>query len=148
MARTPHRLLALAGVQLFQVAEESMGPALKPGDGLVTVRLWLPRRGRIVVFDHPDRPGFALVKRIVGLPGERVAIVAGALRVDDVALSNPWGRGHPGRDGTWDVPPHQVFVLSDARELTRADSREFGPIAVSGLRRVVHVSRRSPSAAT
>jgi signal peptidase I len=145
VAWTAHRLLALAGVQLFQVAEESMGPALNPGDGLVTVRLRLPRRGRIVVLDHPDRPGFALVKRIVGLPGETVAIIDGALRVDNAALSEPWARGHPGRDGTWDVPPHQVFVLSDARELTRADSRGFGPIAVSGLRRVVHVARRGPS---
>ena len=41
-----------------------MLPALRPGDGLITVRSQRIRRGDLRVFEHPDRPGFWLVKRV------------------------------------------------------------------------------------
>ena len=40
-----------------------MLPALAPGDGLLAIRVRRIRRGEIRVFEHPDRPGFWLVKR-------------------------------------------------------------------------------------
>lgn len=41
-----------------------MRPALRPGDALVAVRSAKLRRGQIRCFEHPDRPGFWLVKRV------------------------------------------------------------------------------------
>ena len=48
----------------FVVAEESMLPTLRPGDGIVGTRTRRIRRGEIRCFEHPARPGFWLVKRV------------------------------------------------------------------------------------
>src|SRR5207244_11490709 len=55
----------------FQVAVEgtSMAPELEPGDWLVATRPARLRRGDLVVVEHPERPGFELVKRLTALPG-------------------------------------------------------------------------------
>ena len=54
------------------VRGSSMVPTLHEGDWAVAVRVRRIRRGQIVVIEHPDRPGFELVKRVVALPGETV----------------------------------------------------------------------------
>ncbi len=41
-----------------------MLPILHPGDGLLTIRSSRLRRGQIRCFEHPQRPGFWLVKRV------------------------------------------------------------------------------------
>jgi signal peptidase I len=51
----------------FVVSEDSMLPTLHPGDGLLAVRSSRPRRGQIRCFEHPERPGFWLVKRVGGV---------------------------------------------------------------------------------
>ena len=48
-----------------------MLPTLRPGDGIVAVRARRIRRGEIRVFEHPDRPGFWLVKRVGHVRGDR-----------------------------------------------------------------------------
>lgn len=53
------------------VAEDSMLPAYRPGDGLVAVRSSRARRGEVRVFEHPERPGFWLVKRVGHVRGDR-----------------------------------------------------------------------------
>jgi hypothetical protein len=52
------------------VAEDSMRPALEPGDGLIAVRSRRLRRGEIRCFEHPERPGLWLVKRVGDVHGE------------------------------------------------------------------------------
>ena len=47
-----------------------MLPTLRPGDGLVAVRSRRQRRGQIRCFEHPDRPGFWLVKRVGKVRGD------------------------------------------------------------------------------
>ncbi|HEX9792691.1 MAG TPA: signal peptidase I [Planctomycetota bacterium] len=68
----------------------SMLPALEQGDLLVTVPLWLrePVRYDLVVFQDPDRGGSA-VKRVGGLPGERIHLVEGDLVVDGALARRP-----------------------------------------------------------
>jgi hypothetical protein len=75
-SRGPFRALSRgsgpsARVRRFVVAEDSMVPTLMPGDGLVAVRSHRIRRGEIRVFEHPERPGFWLVKRVGHIRGER-----------------------------------------------------------------------------
>lgn len=60
----------------FVVAEYSMVPALAPGDGVVAVRSGKVRRGQIRCFEHPDRPGFWLIKRVGDVRGDRFEAVS------------------------------------------------------------------------
>jgi hypothetical protein len=48
----------------FAVVEDSMRPALNPGDGLLALRGGVPRRGQMRVFPDPTLPSRWLVKRV------------------------------------------------------------------------------------
>jgi hypothetical protein len=62
----PQRLWPL---RRFAVVEDSMRPALNPGDGLLALRGGAPRRGQIRVFPDPTLPTRWLVKRVGGVRG-------------------------------------------------------------------------------
>lgn len=51
-------------VRRFVVVEDSMRPALTPGDGLLSVRGGRPRPGQLRVFPDPRRPSRWLIKRV------------------------------------------------------------------------------------
>ena len=111
-----------------------MTPNLQPGDYVVVDRSYRPAyRGDIAVFEHPDRPAFFLVKRVVGLPGENLTIESGRVLIDGTPLSEPWASDDTGPDGSWVLGPDQAFVLGDARRLSSGDSRELGPLPVEHL---------------
>ncbi len=46
-----------------------MAPTLKPGDGVVAWRSVAARRGQIRCFEHPQQPGFWLIKRVGDVRG-------------------------------------------------------------------------------
>lgn len=118
----------------FEVAEASMVPTLWPGDYLVAVaRRHVPRRGSIVVFQHPRRTGFHLVKRVVGLPGEEVVVRGGQVFLGDVRLVEPWATGPTEPQGTWPLGDDEVFVLGDLRELSSDDGRTLGPLPLAAV---------------
>ena len=48
-----------------------MRPALEPGDGLIAIRSRRVRRGDLRCFEHPEQPGFWLVKRVGDVSGSR-----------------------------------------------------------------------------
>lgn len=49
-----------------------MAPTLAPGDWALVATPLRYARGDVVVVEHPGRPGYEMVKRLVGLPGDRV----------------------------------------------------------------------------
>ena len=57
-------------VMRVAVAEESMTPALRPGDWLLAWRTGRVRPGQVVLAWHPQRPGFLLVKRVAWREGK------------------------------------------------------------------------------
>lgn len=116
----------------FVITEESMSPSLNPGDRFLARRQRRPRRGTVVFFPHPHRPDFWLVKRVIGLPGEPVTIRDGRVWINGTTLEDPWGSSPTEPGGSWHVPEDHVFVLSDARHRTRADSRSLGPVPIRG----------------
>jgi signal peptidase I len=124
------------GLARFEISEASMVPVLRPGDRTLT---WErePRRGDIVVFEHPSRPDFWMVKRIIGLPGEHVEITDGHVLVDGTELDEPWTTDPTGPDASWVLGPNEAIVLGDARTLSAGDSRQIGPVPTEHLRRVV-----------
>lgn len=120
--------LRAAGAFRFEVRGTSMRPTLEPGDWLVAARSRRPRRGDIVVLRHPDRD-FEVVKRVVGLPGERIRTDGRAVWIDGRPLTEPYARG-AGAPAAWDPGPGQVVVLGDDRTLS-TDSRAFGPVPIA-----------------
>lgn len=112
----------------FQVRGSSMEPTLHDGQYLVIGKLiyWVhpPERGDIIVFEPPTNSSDDYIKRIVGLPGERVEIRGGAVWVDGVVLEEPYTI--PGSySGAWNLGDGEYFVLGDNRN-NSSDSHNWG----------------------
>jgi signal peptidase I len=128
-------IAGLLPVQVMRVDSGSMTPTIAVGDLLVVDR-WQSRveRSDVVVVPHPGT-GELLVKRVVGLGGDRVAIEDGVLVVDDQPVCEP--AIDPARqDGVWfgpvTVPDGAVFLLGDDRAGS-IDSRDFGPVPAADV---------------
>ncbi|HEY7704975.1 MAG TPA: signal peptidase I [Acidimicrobiia bacterium] len=126
----------------FEVADHSMEPALQPGDMIEAGPVIEIERGDIVIFPHPRYPDMMMVKRVVGLPGESIALDTGEVVIDGVAGIDLWGHGLTLPDGEWELNDREVFVLSDNRESTRDDSRNFGGVLLETCLLADPVSRR------
>lgn len=120
--------------RLTTVASDSMAPTLAAGDRAV-VALWhggVPGRGAVVVADvggtwAPAGGTTTVVKRVVGLPGERVACCdpAGRVLVDGTALTEAYlpAGSPPGEPFDVVVPAGRLWLMGDARAVSR-DSRD------------------------
>ena len=98
----------------FQVAEESMLPTLAPGQEFVATDSRTPMNGEVVVFPHPGRDDFWLVKRMTAGPGDRVG--------DRLLVEN------------------EAWVVSDNKKATSVDSQTLGPIPIAALwTQVTHI---------
>lgn len=115
----------------FRVAEDSMAPVLRAGDRLlVRSRREAVRRGEIAVY---RAEGGYLVKRIIGLGGEVVAIAGGVIFINGRVWDDPWWGAATRPDGEWRIPPGSCFTLGDNRPRSAGDSRAAGPISSSDI---------------
>jgi signal peptidase I len=120
----------LARLEPVLVQGDSMRPTLRPGQRVAVGPLDRPpRRGDLVVLQGP---GLEVVKRVVGLPGERVRLVAGRLQVDGVAVAEPYLAGGAGGDLDLRLGGDQYLVLGDNRAAS-TDGRDFGPVPAQAL---------------
>jgi len=150
-------LAVRASVQHYRVDGQSMEPSLADGEFLLVnallydrfdiqaVARWVPswdpgepaerhvfhgpRRGDIVILHHPaSAEARDLVKRVIGLPGERLRIEAGVVYINDRELLEPYVK-EPWRGDLTEItiPPGSYFVMGDNRN-NSLDSRIFGPI--------------------
>jgi signal peptidase I len=115
-----------------------MEPTLHNGQYLMVNKLVYrfgdPRRGDIVVFHSPQDRSRALIKRVVGLPGEEVSIVAGKLYVNGMVVEEPYVAGQP-TSADWGprrLGLAEYLVLGDNRNNSN-DSRSFGPVHESEI---------------
>lgn len=122
----------------FQVESGSMAPTLCTGDQVLVDKRATGESlelGDLVVVKAPD-DGRLVVKRVVGLPGDRVAIRDALLFVDGHRVSEPYV-DHRLIDalfyGPTVVPPAGVLVMGDARAVS-IDSRDYGPVDFSAVR--------------
>lgn len=106
----------------------SMENTIMTGTRMIGLRLTYmfesPERGDIIIFKYPDNPSENYVKRIIGLPGEKVEIIDGVTYVDGIALEEPYLK-EPARKDDWGpyiVPEDSYFVMGDNRNNSR-DSR-------------------------
>ncbi|NLM55673.1 MAG: signal peptidase I [Firmicutes bacterium] len=114
----------------YTVNGESMLPTLHHGERLLVDKLSYrfvePARGDIVVFKYPANPKEQFIKRIIGVPGDTVAIKNGIVYVNGIALEEDYISA-PARIGFREqqVPPGTYFVLGDNRNNSE-DSRFSG----------------------
>lgn len=95
----------------------------------------MPRRGDIVVFEYPLDYRKDYIKRVIGLPGDRIQIKDGRTFVNDTPLSEPYLQDptdcrlmDPCANGNIiTVPAGSVFVMGDNR-LNSSDSREWSEL--------------------
>jgi signal peptidase I len=125
-------------IQAFFIPSGSMEPTLKPGDRVLVNKLSYKlhdvHRGDIVVFKRPpseaDDPTIKdLIKRVIGLPGDRIEGRAGVVYINGQPLKEPY---LPGGTTTSSlqlqtVPAGQYFVMGDNRGNSK-DSRFIGTI--------------------
>ena len=114
-----------------EVPTGSMIPVVQPGDRLIVNRLSYlfddPKRGDIVMFVNPDDECKNYLKRIIGLPGEKLEIRGGFIYINDSEkpLSEPYLNDEPnGNFGPYNVPKDCYFMLGDNRD-NSLDAREW-----------------------
>ena len=146
-------------VQAFKIPTGSMEENLLIGDHLLvnkfvfgpTVtaieRTLLPvgtiKRTEVIVFKYPEEPDRDFIKRVIGLPGEKVELKEKKVYINDKALDEPYVHflqppGQQGsefhevtsfdvreRYGPVTVPPNHYFVMGDNRDNSQ-DSRYWG----------------------
>ncbi|MFF7341464.1 signal peptidase I [Streptomyces sp. NPDC008163] len=115
--------------QPYTVPTESMTPTVDAGDKVLAERVngSEVRRGDVVVFNDPEWGNTPMVKRVVGVGGDKIACCGkdGRLTVNGIPIDEPYLRS-PGRasaqDFTAEVPKGQLFLLGDDRTVS-LDSR-------------------------
>lgn len=119
------------------IPSESMVPTLFTGDRLVVEKisyyLHSPQPGDIIVFappTHLQEQGFrsdqAFIKRVIGLPGDRVRVTHGKVFVNDRPQIEPYIAEAPNYElPTITVPPDRLFVMGDNRNNSN-DSHIWG----------------------
>lgn len=112
----------------IRVDGSSMEPGLRDGERLIveklTYRFRPPARGEVVVLRWPaPDPRPAYIKRVIGLPGDRVEFAGGRVVLNGRVLEEPYlAEPMRGEFGPYVVPPDRYFVLGDNRNRSE-DSR-------------------------
>ena len=127
-------------MQPFRIPSASMEPTLLVGDFLLVNKeistgrfpalapANLIRRGDLIVFHYPVDPALHLVKRVIGLPGDRLRLRDGRVLIDGRALSEPYAfylpsapdsyrddfprmdRADPAVDSRWWIQMHSLVT--------------------------------------
>lgn len=147
--------------QSYQVDGPSMENTLQNDDRLIVWKLprtvaritghaYVPNRGDIIIFNEGNLATYGqpnvtqLVKRVIGLPGDRVVVKDGKITIYNKQNPNgfnpdtslPYGKEHPlsFTNGDIDVTLHsnQIFVCGDNRTVS-LDSRTFGPVNLNDI---------------
>jgi signal peptidase I len=132
-------ILRLFVFQTFYIPSGSMEPTLNIGDRIVVNKLSVDfgtiNRGDIVVFKRPPAehcggaPVADLVKRVLGLPGDRISSKGNTIYIDGKPVDEKWTHNEPlGTPITaMTVPKGQYFMIGDNHPIS-CDSRYWGTV--------------------
>lgn len=104
-----------------EVPTGSMENTIHGGDRLFGFRLAYtfskPERGDVIIFKYPDNEEENYIKRIIGMPGEKVEIIKGVVYINGEELEESYLKEKPFEldFGPYEVPDDSYFVLGDNR---------------------------------
>jgi len=123
--------------QPFIVSGESMSPSFETGEYLIVDQLSYylrePARGEVVVFRYPVDPSKYFIKRIIGLPGEKLELNAGKVTIEKegttktITLIENYVKKDLPHDTKISLNEDEYFVMGDNRQAS-SDSRNWGPV--------------------
>ncbi len=122
-------------ILVAEVPSRSMMPTIEKDSKLIGNKLAYlftdPKRGDVIIFDYPDNEDELFIKRVIGIPGDTVAIADGDVYVNGAVITEEYllddngeyPSGEPtGNYGPYVVPEGCYFVLGDNRNNSK-DSR-------------------------
>lgn len=123
------------------VSGPSMQPTFESGDKVITLRHSSIKRGDIVILKAPDNPNALYIKRVIGLPGDKISYKDDQLYLNGKKVSEKYlteGKREFSPDTTYTtdfslqskglgnkVPTNDYFVMGDHRNVSK-DIRYFG----------------------
>lgn len=138
-------------VRPHEVRGDSMLPNFHEGDFLLTEMVSynllgrIPARGDVIVFHSPEQPKLDFIKRIIGLPNEKIKLENGRIYVinsqypEGFLLEEPYLREGTQTEGRKKIKEGEIFsigeayvVFGDNRERS-SDSREWGAITKESI---------------
>lgn len=134
-------------IQPFVVSGASMEPTFYNGNYLLVDELTYsfrdPQRGEVVVFRYPADPKSFYIKRIIGLPGERIVLEGGRItahRDEEKIDLNEFYLSGRFTQGSFEVTleDDEYFVMGDNRNFS-FDSRSWGPLPKDDIIGVVRI---------
>jgi signal peptidase I len=127
-----------SGWRISVVHGEAMEPTLYNGDIVLGSALghdhYLPSRGDVVIFIYPNLRTLLYIKRVIGLPGDRVRIHNHHVYVNGRQLDESYVAAEPNYDQDCSycdlrVPPNDLYVLGDNRN-DSSDSHMWGVLPI------------------
>jgi signal peptidase I len=125
-------------VQAFKIPTGSMRMTLMEGDRILVSKFIYkfkePKRGDVIVFVSPEDKKKDFIKRLIGLPGEKVEISNGTILINGKAVDSDsvmreryyYNRGDFGRENQIiQIPDDAYYVLGD-NSISSRDSRYWG----------------------
>ncbi|MFC4768674.1 signal peptidase I [Effusibacillus consociatus] len=112
----------------FLVDGESMMPTMEDHERLIVnkiiYRIHKPEHGDIIVFQYPADKSKDFIKRVIGLPGDKIEVRGGKVYRNGAELAEPYlGEATNGSFGPVTVPEGKLFVMGDNRNNSK-DSRD------------------------
>lgn len=159
-------------VQAFKIPSGSMKPTLIVGDHILVnkfiygikipylrktiIPVKEPKRGDIIVFIYPEDKSKDFIKRVIGLPGEKIEISGSSIYIDGKLFNDKYGfysnegrkTGNPGRKDRYGpevVSDNHYFVMGDNRDQSY-DSRFWGFVpseSIKGKAFIIYWSGRN-----
>jgi signal peptidase I len=131
-------------LDVIQVSGTSMLPNLHNKDRLIVEKISLYthefKKGEIIIFDPGEFGRGIFIKRVIGLPGDRIEIKDGFVYVNGEKLKEDYLRpgtytnaGPDAENSSLTVPEGCLYVLGDNREVSE-DSRYIGPILIKSIK--------------
>ena len=126
-------ITTLPDYQFVTYQSRDMEPTVSMNETvLITKKVGKIQRADIIIFKYPSDPSKRFIKRVVGLPGERVEIRQGRVFIDQKLLEenyldpklNTWGRSISESF----IPQGTYYVLGDNRDASN-DSRYWGSLS-------------------
>jgi len=137
----PPANLLLSSIRAYKIPTQTMSPTLEIGDGLIAnmkaYKKNPPSRGDVIIFKYPNNESVSYVKRVIGLPGEKLEMIGRTVYINGKALTETHVRYIDPNSvdehyGPYDIPQGCYFVLGDNRDNSQ-DSRFWGFVKQSQL---------------